>query len=244
MDCFIKKIFDGKADNDPQVHIQFQKFSKGDFKDKALIIARNSKGKYSISTTYEYSNEFARIFAEKLGKSTAKVSGPIVSTRHLKEVPEFAKILADANIKQFAGVKQFQLNKEISGEDIIKMLDASPSSFFGLSFSLGDTELKVKPKAPKSGKPSTKDADAPIKADFCKLITTDKNLVRSLLFDLNLETFKKAEIRHNFIITDIILPKGETDPAKIREKAVRKGKVIRKILVDEKTQVSEANFLA
>ena len=38
---FIKKIFDKKIDN--SVHLQFQKFSKGEFKDKALIEARDAK---------------------------------------------------------------------------------------------------------------------------------------------------------------------------------------------------------
>ena len=35
---FIKKIFDGNIDE--SVHLQFQKFSKGEFRDRALIKAR------------------------------------------------------------------------------------------------------------------------------------------------------------------------------------------------------------
>src|SRR3989344_7718161 len=102
MDSFIKKIFDGKTDE--LVHIQFQKFSRGEFKDKAVILYSYSKDKYSLSTTYEYSNDFARAMAEKLGDSKTKVTGVIVSTRDLTGQVNFV------DKKQFAGVKQYILD--------------------------------------------------------------------------------------------------------------------------------------
>ena len=66
MDIFIKKIFNGKAEGDDFVHIQFQKFSRGEFKNKALINARKVKDKFKISTTAEYANELVRMLAEKI----------------------------------------------------------------------------------------------------------------------------------------------------------------------------------
>ena len=75
MDCFIKKIFDGKSEGDNLVHVQFQKFSRGEFKDKACIVFSRSKDKYSISTTYEYANEFVRTLAEFLGIKKQKLRG-------------------------------------------------------------------------------------------------------------------------------------------------------------------------
>jgi len=234
MDCFIKKIFDGKEDG--LVHNQFQKFSRGEFKDKAMIIAKKSKDKYTISTTPEFSNEFVRILAEKLGDEKVEVKGPIVSTRDLTGELDFQ------DKKQFAGVKQYIIDREMSGSEMISLLDKLPLSHFGLSFKVGDTELKIKPKMPKSGKPSSK-GDAKPKVDFCKLITPDREIVEDLLFDI--PDFKKVQISHDFIITDIILPEGETDFAKIREMAKRKGKVVRKIKVDDYPEdVKEAGFTA
>ena len=237
MDSFIKKIFENKTDN--LVHVQFQKFSRGEFKDKAVILYSKGKDKFSISTTYEYANDLVRMMAEKLGSNKTKITGVIVSTRDLTGQLNFT------GKKQFAGVKQYILDGDMSGKEIIDLLDKLPTAFFALSFKVGETELKIKPKAPISGKPSTK-ADAAPKADFCKLYTTDKNILRSFVFDSEVldSEAKKAEIKHVFLINDITLPKGETEPLRIRELAVRKGKILRLIKIDEKELKKEHDFAA
>ena len=61
---FIKKIFDGKIDD--SVHLQFQKFSRGEFRDRAIVKVKKSGSKYTISTTAEFGNEFVRMLAENL----------------------------------------------------------------------------------------------------------------------------------------------------------------------------------
>ncbi|MFA6023222.1 MAG: hypothetical protein WC781_03985 [Candidatus Pacearchaeota archaeon] len=233
MDSFIKKIFEGRVDN--SVHIQFQKFSRGEFRDRAMINASKSKDKYSIATTYEYAVEFVRSVAEKiLAGQKVKVTGVVVSTRDLKGELNFK------SIKQFMGIKQYILDDLMSKEDILKLCDKFPNSFLGLSFSVGDTELKIKPKAPKSAKPSTSDKGPSV--DFCKLKTNDLNLVKSILFDV--EDFKKVQISHEFLITDIEIPKNESDPAKMREMAIRKGKIVRHLNLDGKLITKDILFQA
>lgn len=240
MDCFIKKVFEGKTDN--RIHAQFQKFSRGEFKDRAAMIYSKGKDKFTLSSTYEYANDFVRMLAEKLGNSKTKVSGVVVSTRDLTGQLNFV------DKKQFAGVKQYIIDGEMSGKEILDLLDKLPTAFFALSMSVNGSELKTKPKAPISGKPSTKSADGQqIKADFCKFYTSDKSMVESFVFDrevLDNPNIKKAEIKHIFQITDITLPKGETDPVKIRELAVRKGKITRIIKADEKEIKKETDFSA
>ena len=234
MDSFIKKIFDQNTDD--SVHLQFQKFSKGKYPFKALIVARRTKDKYSIATTPEFVNDFVRTVAEKL-KGKSHVTGVVVSARDLTGELEFV------DKKQFMGVKRYIIDAEMSKDELIELCDKFPSSFLGLSFKTNDTELKIKPKAPKSAKPSTKSDEAP-KVNFCRLITTDKDLVKGILFDVDLDKFKKAEINHTFVITSIEPPKGEKDPVKFREKAVRKGKVIRHIVVDGDVGEEEMDFEA
>ncbi len=236
MDGFIKKIFEGKTDD--LVHVQFQKFSRGEFKNKAVILYSQSKGKYTLSTTYEYANEFVRALAEKLGDNKTKITGVIVSTRDLKGEVNFV------SIKQFAGVKQYIIDGEMSGKEIINLCNKLPIASFSLSFKVGDTELKIKPKAPISGKPSTK-ADAGPKADFCKLYAMNKDIIKAFVFDTEINDLtKKAEINNTYVINDIILPKGETDPLKIRTLAVRKGKIIRTVKIDDKIVTKEHDFSA
>ncbi|MFA5992211.1 MAG: hypothetical protein WC796_00720 [Candidatus Pacearchaeota archaeon] len=239
MDSFIKKIFSGKRDE--FVHLQFQKFSKGEFRNKALVNVSKSKDNYSIATTYEYVNEFVRSVASRIKDGEkVKVSGVIVSTRNLRELPEFSKLFGNVEIKQFMGVKQFKISTEMTGKEIVGLCDSLPNSFLALSFSIAGTELKVKPKAPKSAKPST--SDKPIVPDFCKIKTGDISLVREVLFDV--DEFKKVAIGHDFIITGLEIPKNESDPLKMREKTIRKGKIVRRLNIDGKELVKERDFEA
>lgn len=236
---FIKKIYDKKADE--KVHLQFQKFSKGYFKDKALIDAKYAGGKYTINTSPEFANELVRVVAEKLDDKKTKVTGAIVSTSNLKEESEFKELLGDAEVKQFQGVKRFIINKKISGKEILNILEKNPKTFFALSFDSEDCKLKIKPKAPKSGKPSSKGDVAP-KADFCKLITQDKEIAKDFIFEK--PDFKKARVNHEFLIEELIYPENETDYSKIRELAKRKGKIIRKSEIDGEEKKLEINFEA
>jgi len=233
---FIKKIVDKKIDN--SVHLQFQKFSKGEFKERALIFAKKVKDKFTINTSAEFGNEFVKTLAEKLGKRKAQVTGSIISTSDLKGEMDFKKV------SQFQGVKNYSIEQEMSGEEILRLLNKFPKNFFGLSFSFDKYTLKVKPKAPKSGKPSSK-GDKNTKPDFCKLITEDSEIAKSLIFEK--PDFKEAEIKHDFLIESINAPanlKGSEDYAKIREESTRKGKIIRYSKIDGISMKKEYDFEA
>lgn len=229
---FIKKIANKRVDD--SVHLQFQKFSKGEFRDRAIIEAKNSKGKYTLKTTAEFANEMVSCVANKLGESKTKVTGAIVSTNDLTGELEFK------DKKQFQGVKRYLIDSEMSGKEILELLNKFPKAFFALSFDSSDSKLKIKPKAPKSAKPKSK-GEAP-KPNFCKLITTDKEVGEG--FVIETDNWQKAEINHTFFIEQIILPKDETDFAKIRELAVRKGKILRKAIIDGQNKDSELEFEA
>jgi len=229
---FINKIFENKIDE--EVHLQFQKFSRGEFKNRALIEVKKSKEKYTIKTSSEFANGFVKTLAEKLGEEKTKVIGAIISTSDLTEKLNFKEK------KQFQGVKRYLIENEMSGLEILKLLEKFPKSFFALSFETENYVLKIKPKAPKSGKPGK--GDKKPKPDFCKLITTDSELGKSFVFEKF--DFKKAEIIHDFFIKEIIIPENEKDYSKIRELAKRKGKIIRKAIIDEKEFNSEREFEA
>lgn len=232
---FIKKIKDKNFDE--SVHLQFQKFSKGEFTNRAIIEAKNSSGKFTIKTSAEFANEFVRMMAEKLSSNKTKVTGAIVSTMDLKGEIEFKEI------KQFQGVKRYLIDTEMSGEQIVGLLDKFPKNFFALTFNVDDNILKIKPKAPKSGKPGKGD-EAP-KADFCSLKTTDSNIAKSFIFEK--DNFKSAKIAHDFVITGIEIPselKSSKDFALIREKSKRVGKIVRRGEIDGEKISEEMEFSA
>ncbi len=235
---FIKRAID--KDVDESIHFQFQKFSKGEFTNRAIINARFAGGKYTVNTSAEFANDLVKTVAEKLGDTKTKIIGAIVSTADLKKDLEYKEI------KQFQGVKKYVIEKEMSGRDILDLMKKFPRAFFALSFSAekDETSLKVKPKAPKSGKPGTKGEDAP-KADFCKLITKDAELAKSFIFEN--PQFKKAEVKHKFLIDKINIPeelKKSEDFALIREMSRRAGKIVRESIIDEQKIMNEFEFEA
>jgi len=241
MKFFIKKIFDEEIDD--KIHLQFQKFSRGEFKYKAMVVVkRQAKGRYSISTTAEYANDFVRFFAEKLGESSTHVNGVITTTIKLDDELDFD------NKKLAIGSRKYIFDREMTGNRILELCDKYPNCFIGFSFKVDDTELKIKPKAPKSSRPSNKSKEK-IKVDFCKVKTNDIELVEELVFDEEARGFKQVEISHDFIIDEIVVSdelkkEAAGDYALIKEKAVRKGKIIRKLDVDGRESVKEKEFEA
>ena len=221
---FIKKVQEKNFDE--SVHLQFQKFSKGEFRNRALIEAKNSKGNYTIKTSAEFANELVKTLAEKLGNNKTKVTGSIIGTNDLKGILDFKKI------SQFQGVKNYSMEKDMSGSEILSLIERFPKNFFALSFSVKDDVLKIKPKAPKSGKPGTKGDETP-KIDFCNLKTTDKKIVETFIFEN--PDFKTAKIVHDFLIEKIEVPaelKSSEDFALIRERSKRVGKILRRAEID------------
>ena len=234
MESFIKKIFKNEKDN--EVHIELIKFSRGVFNNRYLLEAKKQADKYSIKTGAEFANFFVRSCMEKI-KGDVDVKGVIVATFDVSKEAGFEI----SNIKQFMGIKQAVVDTKVSSEKIISLMNKYPKAFFALTFSGRDFDLKIKPKAPKSAKPSTKDA-AEIKIDFCSLKTNNMEIINDLFFDS--PNFKEIRISHTIQIDQITLPKGEKDPVKIRENALRKGKIIRKIASDGKTMQKEVAFEA
>jgi hypothetical protein len=233
---FIRKVFEKKIDED--VHGQFQKFSRGEFRNRAIIKVKKVKDKYTISTTAEFANELVRLVAERLGNEKTKVKGAVISTLDL------AKEITFQSRKQFMGIKQYGIDKEMSGDEIIELLKKLPKVFFALTFDSGKGDiLKIKAKAPKSAKPKNKD-EAPV-PDFCKLITNDEKIARDFIFEKS--DFKLAEIAHDFMIEEIVVPeelKKEQDFLIIREKSLRKGRLIRRAVIDGVEMNKEVEFAA
>ncbi len=239
---FIKKIVEKKIDAD--VHYQFQKFSRGEFRDKAGISAKKSGNKYTISTSAEFANDLVKLVAEKVGKNKVEVNGIIVTTSDLDK-----EGLRYSSKSQFQGIKKYALSGEMAGDEILNLINKFPKVFFALSFSTpnGETVLKVKPKMPKTGKPKggAKEGEEEKKQDFCKIVTTDSKIGESFIFEL--KDFKEANVNHTFFINDIVIPtslKTEKDFAKVREGALRKGKIVRVAKIDGKEFRNEIDFEA
>lgn len=239
METTLHSIFLGKTG--PTAHDEFIKFSKGDFKAKYLVEAKKQKDAWSIKTTPEYANALVRLCLENAKKDVA-VKGVIVSTFNIQaEVQKALGSQSVKGLKQFMGIKQVQIEGSSSPQKIIALMGAYPRAFFALTFKTEDSELKIKPKAPKSAKPAAGGDKGP-KVDFCALKTQNKSIAEEILFDT--PDAKVLTISHTLSIKDITIPKGVSDPVQMREQSIRKGTVKRIVNADGKEIVSEADFSA
>ena len=239
MKNFIKSIFLGNKDDETKksVHNEFIKFGKGEYRDKYLIEAKRKANSFSLKTSSEFTNFLVR-FCLNTASERLKISGIIISTFDLREGREYV-FSPEEKTKRFMGIKQLSVDYEISKKDLLELMERYPRVFYALSFSTPSCELKIKAKAPKSSKPSAS-GEKEAKADFCSLKTTNSEIIKELLFDL--QDFKEAKINHTLVIESISYPKDEKEPEKIRELSARKGKIIRKVMTDGRTFEKEAEF--
>jgi hypothetical protein len=234
METVLRSIFQGKVNK--SAHDEFIKFGKGDFKNRYLVEAKRQKEMWSIKTSAEYANTLVRICLEEATKEVA-VKGVIVSTMDLRK--EFS--IPISGLKQFMGIKQFIIDSVLKPKDILDCMDKVPKAFFALTFKTDNSELKIKPKAPKSAKPASAGDKEP-KAEFCSIKTKNNKIAEEILFDL--PEAKLTTIKHEIIIKDIVIPKNVSDPVQMREQSIRKGQIKRIVKIDEKEIISEADFSA
>jgi hypothetical protein len=233
----MKKIFGGVFDE--EVHSDFLKFGRGDYKDRYLLEGKKQGGgKWAIKAGPEFANFLVK---KCLGKVSGKVGvkGIIVSTMDLSKEVSFS-IKKSSN---FQGVRKVQIETEVEASEVFRLMEKYPRVFFALSFSGSSFDLKIKAKAPKSGKPGKESEEGPV-ADFCSLKTEDKSIVEELFFDVS--DFKEISINHLIKVEGIVYPKemAKMRPEEVREQSKRKGVVIRKAVIDGKEKISQANFVA
>ncbi|MAH49437.1 hypothetical protein CMI37_26680 [Candidatus Pacearchaeota archaeon] len=237
----IKKIFEGVFDE--EVHSAFLKFSRGDFKNRYLVeVKKQAGGKWAIKTSAEFANFFVRTCLEKAPEEKIAMKGVIVSTLNIGNDDELGfEIKKRSN---FQGIKKLQVDCEISPNKILDLMEKYPRVFFALSFSTPNCQLKIKPKAPKSGKPG-KEGEGP-KVDFCSLKTTNDDIVRELLFDVKLDGLSEAAVNHVVRVDEIVYPDNleSLKPEEIREQSKRKGVIVRNLVVEGQESVSEHEFVA
>jgi len=232
----MKKIFDGVFDE--EVHSDFMKFGRGEYKNRYLVEGKKQAKGWAIKTGSEYANFLVKNCLMRLS-GKVKISGIIVSALDLKKEINF-EIKKTGN---FQGIRKHVVDTEVESTEILNLMKNYPRVFFALSFSNENFVLKIKAKAPKSGKPGKESEEGPV-ADFCSLKTNDKSFFEELFFDV--DDFKEISISHTIKVEDILYPKNmnELKPEEIREKSKRKGVIIRKINVDGNEKIIQTNFIA
>jgi hypothetical protein len=217
MEFFIKNVFNGGSGDGGHKH--FVRFGKGNYLRRFLIsVVRGNKIK--VRASFELANDFVNFVHENL--PNLKFSGKIMTK---KEYPGM-------KARKKGGSYVYEVND-------ISLEDYDGGFFYLLNAKSEDMILKIKKSLPKPGKNAEKIDDK-----FCTLELDTKywDKIRDLFFWDVPDNVKKAVIEHELKITDIVMPSGEDDPAKMRELAKRKGKIIRSLDIDGNKESTEVDF--
>lgn len=217
MECFLKRVLEGRNDSDS--HRYFLRFGKGTYNRRFLI--SYSKGKnIKVKGSFEWANDFVKFISEIedltfSGKIMSKDSIPGQKAR--KKGGSFLYEVEKIKLSHYPGAYSYLLDAESSG-----------------------IKLKIKKSLPKPGKNAEKIDD-----HFCVMELDLKywDLVKSIFF-WDAPDVKKCIVEHSLIIENIDLPKNEKDPVKMRENAIRVGKIVRSIEFDDKKDIKDYKIAA
>ena len=218
MESTLKKIIENRADED--AHRYFLRFGKGEYNKRFIVAFRKVGDKIKVNGTFELANDFVKLVNSL---KNVKFSGSVL----MKD-----KIPGKEGKKK-AGVFVYDIEQS--------SIDGFENAYYYL-LNVNDSEivLKIKKKLPKPGKNEDK-----VDEKFCVMELNAKywpQIKETFFWDV--PEAKKAEISHTLQINEIVMPKGISNPEEIRRLAKRKGKIIRKIIADEKETSNESDLLA
>jgi len=216
MECFIKKIWQGKGE---EAHDCFVRFGRGQFKNRAVLVLQRTS-KIKLKGNFEWANDFVQFVSEL---ADTKFSGIILSKDKLDLENEKKK----ARIFQYDVSINSEKVQELKDKVYCMLLDAEAEGI----------TLKMKKKLPGKGD------KAKVDDRFCQL-EIDLRFWPQVKEAFMLPECKKCKISHIYNIGEVIMPEGEKDFVKIRELARKKGKIIRKMEIDGQESEEEKDFEA
>ncbi|MFH1210904.1 MAG: hypothetical protein V1645_03225 [archaeon] len=220
---YVKKIFENKADE--TVHQRLVRYGKGEYESSIMEI-KNSKN-LKIKGTFEFSNDLFATIAENINEE-AEVQGSIIAPRDFENELSFGL----TSYKKKKGANSGELETTLKPEQMREIYEKFKNNFILLNVESKNFSLKVGKKLPKPG--------GKIKEGFCKA-TLPKELLNEFVWET--KDFKKAIIKHIFMISELIVPKEhENDHAMARLMAKRKGKLKRILDIDGKIIEKEAEL--
>lgn len=221
----IKKIC--KKDIDNYVHKKFIRFGKGEF-NRFLAEIRITSKNLKIKASYDWSNDLFKMIADNI-KQPVNIKGKIIANYDFSsdlpcEAEEFGK-----KGKNYVAV----LDCELNPEKMIELFEKLKENYILLNINSDEFKLKCGSKLPKPGKDP--------KINFCQA-TFPKELLKEFIFDIE-ETGKKIEIKNKLIVEDIKIPdECKNNPELARKKAIRLGKLVREVTIDDRKVIKEYDF--
>ena len=226
---YIKEIFLGKPVD--YMHNMFTRYSRGTFDGAALTI-KNGPTIKAVGSVH-YTNILGELIANNC-QQELKVSGVVHAKREIKIPLEVKKQ------SKKKGVHIAEVNTNIHSDGLKMVYGDYKEAYIllNLNASEGKWKLKCKKKPPRPG--------GKLDTRFCSAVLEQNaldNLMEEILFDHKDKNFKTVELKHQFIIEELVADQElKKDAARYRLEAKRKGKIKRTLTTDGKTTETEHEF--
>ncbi len=227
---FIRKIYEKNVDE--KVHQKFIRYSTGEFEKEEFMIKKGSSF-VQIKAGFEYLDVMFDLIAQCVSEDVS-LNGVIITKNNIiNELNEFG-----IEPKKVTG-KKYTIEETMTSDKFKEFVNKFNSYSLLIKLKSGKYSISVKKSIPKPGKILEKFVTA-------KFGLKDLDLIKKeFLFDIKVDNFKDISIKHTYVIDEIIIPdEFKNNPEEARLNAKRKGRIIRKIDIDGKTEEKEIELLA
>ena len=240
-----KPILEAPAQQHMDIHRHFYRYSRGDFLGPALKI-RTTSGKITLKGAHEYEDLILESVVNSIedSMSNIEIKGNLITGSDISK--DLTKLGFDWKLKKSTGkTKNYKsvILDNVTKDQLLAGLESFRiNSYFLISFNINPScKITTKKNIPQPSKKTPEDDDLNKRIQFCTgiLKNTKKNMdfiLDSTLSDFKSElpkTWKSISILNNYKITEIETPKDLKDSRLLRIFAIRKGKMIRSIDVDD-----------
>jgi len=230
------------AEDYKEIHKHFTRYSKGEFTGPVMKV-RFSANKITLSGSFEYEDFIQEYVVSVIPDNEIEVKLDILAGSDLSAV--FPKLGLDwqlkkstGEIKNFKGTFQEKFFKSRFLE-VIKELNKFSYYFINFNDQQGfSVKCKTKPPQPSKKKITDKEFEKLTKFCIGTVKNTKKNqkiLYEKLIPDFEdkiPETIKIIKLINIYKFNNIIIPKGLKNTILIRLKAIREGKLVRTIEIN------------
>jgi hypothetical protein len=252
---FLKKVVENPdlekpAENHMEVHRHFNRYSRGTFSGPAIKIKKYST-KLTLKGSLEYEDIIQEIVIRTLNDGEIDVKGKVISIDDISFI--INQLNLNWNLKESTGkIKKYkaEFNDKLNKEKLLKAIEEfRKNSFLLLSFNKNKyCRVSTKTSLPRPSKKNPIDDNIDKKVSFCSgyIINNDNNLemvINELLPDFRDELPKEWDqfsLTNTYNINEIKIPKNINDSKMLRIMAIRKGKLIRNLQIND--QVIEKQY--
>ncbi|MHA2430762.1 MAG: hypothetical protein ACXACC_06990 [Promethearchaeota archaeon] len=257
---FLKQLIELPILSDPaknymNVHRHFYRYSRGSFIGPALKISKTS-AKITLKGSHEYEDLILELVTQSISNlnQDIEIKGKLVTGSDISEL--LSNLGLNWDLKRSSGqTKNYttEINDKIKKKSLLEIIEAfRKNCYFLISFNINpNCKVTTKKKIPQPSKKKVGEDEVNKRIQFSTGYINNTNQNLNAVIDQTLPDFKSELpekwkaiiISNNYKIKEIELPKDIKDSRLIRIMAIRSGKLIRSVEIDDEIIEKQYNIV-